>query len=161
MNRKAKKNKNIFSKGMIWRIAYQGVMIGILTLLAFSIGCGFKFDALVDAEGVITAEGRLAQTMAFTVLAFSQLTHVYNLRSNKDSIFKVGLLTNKTLIGATLLSGLLMLIVLAIPFMQGIFEVAALPVNAILVAIGLILAPVLIVEIFKLLKINTIKEERE
>ena len=161
MKRKAKKDKNIFSRGMIWRIAYQGVMIGVLTLLAFAVGCGFNFDNLVDVSGNITEKGMIAQTMAFAVLAFSQLTHVYNLRSNKESIFKVGLLTNKALIGATVISALLMFIVLNVPFLQGIFEVATLPLVDLEWVIGLIIAPIVIVEIFKLLKWNTVKEERE
>ena len=161
MNRKAKKDKNIFSKGMIKRVLYQGVMIGILTLLAFCVGCGWNFDGLVDAAGNITEIGKTAQTMAFAVLAFCQLTHVYNLRSNKESIFKVGLLTNKTLIGATLLSAALMFTVLNIPFFQGIFEVVTLPLVDIEWVIGLVIAPVIIVEIMKLLKLNTVKEERE
>ena len=161
MKRKAKKDKNIFSKGMIKRIAYQGVMIGVLTLLAFCVGCGWNFDGLVDAAGNITEQGQIAQTMAFAVLAFCQLTHVYNLRSNKDSIFKVGLLTNKTLIGATVISALLMFIVLNVPFFQGIFEVLTLPLVDLEWVIGLIIAPVVIVEIMKLLKWNTVKEERE
>ena len=159
MERKAKKNKNIFTKGMIWRIVYQGIMIGAITLLAFCIGCGFKFDALVDANGEITNVGKTAQTMAFAVLAMSQLTHVFNLRSNKKSIFKVGLLTNRTLIGATIISMLLMIIVLNVPFLQNIFEVAQLPMNDIELVTLLIISPVAIVEVFKAFKINTLKDE--
>ncbi len=154
MNRKAKKNKNIFSKGMIWRIVYQGVMIGILTLVAFGVGCNFNFESLSNPE-VATR----AQTMAFAVLAFSELVHVLNLRSNKESIFKVGLFTNKVLIGAIALSAVLMLVVLTIPGLQSIFEVATLSMNDIWVVIGLTFAPLLIVEVFKLLKINTLKDD--
>ena len=110
MNRKPKKNKNVFTKGMIWRIIYQGIMIGGLTLLAFAIGCGFDFNSIVDTEGNATSIGVTAQTMAFAVLALSELVHVFNLRSNKDSIFKVGLLTNKILLGASAISASLMLI---------------------------------------------------
>ena len=160
MNRKAKKDKNIFSKGMIWRVAYQGIMVGILTLLAFCVGCGWNFDGLVDAAGNITTLGQTAQTMAFAVLALCQLTHVFNLRSNKDSIFKVGLLTNKTLIGAVVLSGALMLTVLNLPFLQEIFEVVKLPLVDLEWVIGLVIAPIVIVEVFKLLKLNTVKEEK-
>ena len=97
--------------------------------------------------------------MAFAVLAMSQLTHVFNLRSNKKSIFKVGLLTNRTLIGATLISMLLMIIVLNVPFLQNIFEVTQLPLNDIELVTLLIISPVAIVELFKAFKINTLKDE--
>ncbi len=151
MNRKAKKNNNIFSKGMIWRIIYQGIMIGGLTLLAFSIGCNFDYhnEALMPQ----------AQTMAFAVLAVSQLVHVFNIRSNKDSIFKVKFKTNKTLLIANFVSFLLMLLVLEVPFLQEIFEIANLDLLHWLITIILAVAPLLIVEIFKLLKINTLKDE--
>ena len=161
MNRKPKKNKNVFTKGMIWRVVYQGIMIGGLTLLAFAIGCGFDFNSIVDAEGNVTSIGVTAQTMAFAVLALSELVHVFNLRSNKDSIFKVGLLTNKILLGAIAISASLMLIVLNVPALHGIFEIKMLTLREIGIVTLLSFAPVIIVEIFKLLKINTSKEENE
>lgn len=153
MNRKAKKTNNIFSKGMVWRIIYQGIMVGGLTLLAFSIGCEFNYhnEALMPQ----------AQTMAFAVLAVSQLVHVFNIRSNKDSIFKVGFGTNKTLLGATAISLLLMFVVLEVPFLREIFSVANLDPLHWGIVFLLALAPLIIVEIFKLLKINTLKSEEE
>ena len=161
MNRKPKKNKNVFTKGMIWRIIYQGIMIGGLTLLAFALGCGFDFNSIVDAEGNITQIGVTAQTMAFAVLALSELVHVFNLRSNKESIFKVGLLTNKILLGAIAISASLMLIVLNIPALHGIFEISKLTLGEVGIVTLLSFAPLIVVEIFKLLKINTSKEENE
>ena len=151
MSRKAKKNNNIFSKGMIWRIVYQGIMVGALALLAFSIGCNFDYHN----EELIPQ----AQTMAFAVLAVSQLVHVLNIRSNKESIFKVGFGTNKTLLLANLVSFLLMLLVLEVPFMQEIFEIANLDLSQWLITIVLAVAPLFIVEVFKLFKINTLKDE--
>jgi Ca2+-transporting ATPase len=161
MNRKPKKNKNVFTKGMIWRIIYQGVMIGGLTLLAFALGCGFNFNSIVDTEGNITQIGVTAQTMAFAVLALSELVHVFNLRSNKESIFKVGLLTNKILLGAIAISASLMLIVLNIPVLHGIFEISSLTLREVGIVTLLSFAPLIVVEIFKLFKINTSKEENE
>ena len=161
MNRKPKKNKNVFTKGMIWRIIYQGVMIGGLTLLAFALGCGFNFNSIVDTEGNITQIGVTAQTMAFAVLALSELVHVFNLRSNKESILKVGLLTNKILLGAIAISASLMLIVLNIPVLHGIFEISSLTLREVGIVTLLSFAPLIVVEIFKLFKINTSKEENE
>lgn len=154
MERKARKDKNIFSKGMVWRIIYQGIMVGILTLVAFGAGCGFNFETLADPEVAMTA-----QTMAFAVLGMSELVHAFNTRSNKKSIFKVGFGTNKMLILATAVSLLLMLFVLLVPGVQSIFEIAALSQSNWLWVIGLSFAPLVIVEIFKLLKINALKDE--
>ena len=153
MNRKPNSaGSGIFTKGMIWRIAYQGIMIGALTLIAYMIGLS---TTNVDESTRIQD----AQTMAFVVLAFSELTHVFNIRNNKESIFKTGIGGNKYLLFATLISAMLMLVILFIPALRDIFGIAMLPKENILEVIILSLAPIAIVEIFKLLKINTSKDE--
>ena len=153
MNRKpTKKEKGIFTKGMTWRVVYQGVMIGLLTLAAFIIGLA---TPNVDEVQKI----KIAQTMAFCVLALSELVHVYNIRDNKNSIFKTGILNNTKLILAIIASASLMLVILFIPALRNIFDIAILPKENILETVLLVFAPIVIVEIFKLLKINTIKEE--
>ena len=92
--------------------------------------------------------------MAFIVLAFSELIHVFNVRNNKESLFKTGIGGNKKLIGAIGLSSLLMIIILAIPALREVFSIPILPAQNIIETIILIIAPVIIVEIFKVLKIN-------
>ena len=154
MKRKARKDKNIFSKGMTFRVIYQGIMVGVLTLLAFCIGCRFDFASLANPEVAMTA-----QTMAFAVLAMSELVHAYNVRSNKESIFKIKLKTNMVLVLATLVSLLLMVVVLGVPVLQGMFEVTELSIINWVWVILLSLAPLTIVEILKLFKINTLKDE--
>ena len=154
MKRKARKDKNIFSKGMTFRVIYQGIMVGVLTLLALCIGCRFDFASLANPEVAMTA-----QTMAFAVLAMSELVHAYNVRSNKESIFKLKLKTNMVLVLATLVSLLLMVVVLGVPVLQGMFEVTELSITNWVWVILLSLAPLTIVEILKLFKINTLKDE--
>ena len=154
MKRKARKDKNIFSKGMTFRVIYQGVMVGALTLLAFSIGCGFNFASLANEEVAMTA-----QTMAFAVLAMSELVHAFNVRSNKESIFKLKLKTNMVLVLAAVVSLLLMIVVLEVPALQSMFEVAELSLTNWIWVILLSFAPLTIVEIMKLFKINTLKDE--
>ena len=101
-----KQKKGIFTKGMTWRIIYQGIMIGLLTLAAFVIG--------LSTEGISEEEKvRTGQTMAFYVLALSELVHIYNIRDNKKSIFKTGIFSNSKLILASLGSATLMFIILA------------------------------------------------
>lgn len=159
MNRKPKDTKKgIFTKGMVLRVIYQGIMIGTLTLIAFCIGL-----ATPNIEGtpeyVEHVKIEIGQTMAFSVLALSQLVHVFNIRDNKNSIFKTKQFNNKTLLGAIAISALLMITILVVPVLRQIFSIWALPVENILEVICLVFAPIVIVEIFKLFKINSVKDE--
>ncbi|MDR0978515.1 MAG: HAD-IC family P-type ATPase, partial [Lachnospiraceae bacterium] len=80
MSRKpVKTRQGIFTKGMTKRVVYQGAMIGFLTLAAFIIG--LNTEGKTDIEKL-----QIGQTMAFLVLALSQLVHVFNVRDNKQSI---------------------------------------------------------------------------
>ena len=186
MDRKPiKKNEGIFTKGRTFRIVYQGVMIGLLTLAAFLIGIATpddKLPTMVRMDGAVysvdeienldeaLANGaeyidkqevkvEIGQTMAFIVLAFSELVHVFNVRDNKNSIFKTGILGNRVLILAVLASAALMGIILVVPALRHIFSIPVLPIGNLIETLGLVLAPVVIVEILKLFKINTAKDE--
>ena len=159
MQRKpVKPNNGIFTKGMTWRVIYQGIMIGGLTLAAFMIGLATTNTPI---NGLTLDESKIevGQTMAFITLALSELVHVFNVRDNKKSILKTGILNNMKLIGAIVISAMLMFIILLIPGLREIFSIPILPTQNIIELVGLILAPLVIVEIFKLLKINTSKEE--
>ena len=154
-----KPKKGVFTKGMIWRVVYQGVMIGIITLAAFVIGLGTKNVPVI--EGLTEQEVRveIGQTMAFVVLALSELVHVFNIRNNKESIFKTKIFNNGKLILAILVSAILMFVILLIPGLRAIFSIPVLPMSNIVEIVILVLLPMVIVEIFKLFKINTIGEE--
>lgn len=153
-----KPGKGVFTKGMTWRVFYQGVMIGLLTLAAFIIGLA---TTTTPIEGLTLDESKIevGQTMAFVTLAFSELVHVFNVRNNKKSVFKTGIFNNMKLIGAVVISALLMLVILLIPGLREIFSIPVLPRENIIELVLLVLAPLAIVEIFKLLKINSAKEE--
>ncbi|MDD4010476.1 MAG: cation-translocating P-type ATPase C-terminal domain-containing protein, partial [Fermentimonas sp.] len=147
MTRKPRDPKRgFFSKGMIWRIVYQGSTIGLISLAAYYIGRN-------DGGQV------LGQTMAFAVLAFSQLFHVRNLHSNKLSSFRTSLASNKHLILAILASALLMLAVLLIPVARDVFGIVEMDGIHWLYVIGLSLVPIVVVEIVKALKLNHTKDE--
>ena len=154
MKRKPLKNtkKGIFTKGMTWRIVYQGLMIGLITLTAFIIG--LSTPDVSQEEKV-----KIGQTMAFYVLALSELVHVFNIRDNKRSIFKTGIFNNSKLILATVVSASLMFVILFTQGLRDIFGLVMLPAMHVFETVMLVLAPVIIVEIFKLLKINTTKDE--
>ena len=151
-----KSGKGIFTKGMTWRVIYQGVMIGLLTLAAFIIGLATPEAELPQIEGLTVQEIKVevGQTMAFTVLALSELVHVFNVRNNKKSLFKTKALSNKYLLLAIAVSATLMLVILFVPFLREVFSIPVLPTANIIETIALVFAPLVIVEIFKLLKIN-------
>ena len=160
MNRKpTKPGKGVFTKGMTWRVVYQGIMIGLLTLGAFMLGLATTTEPI---DGLTLDESKIevGQTMAFVTLAMSELVHVFNVRNNKLSIFKTGIANNKKLLLAILASAALMIVILAIPFLREVFSIPVLPTGNIIELVLLILAPIAIVEIFKLLKINTTKDEQ-
>ena len=186
MDRKPiKKDEGIFTKGRTFRIVYQGIMIGLLTLAAFLIGIATpddKLPTMIRMDGAVysvdeignldeaLANGaeyvepqevkvEIGQTMAFMVLAFSELVHVFNIRNNKKSIFKTHPFNNKMLLLAIGASAALMLVILLVPALRHIFSIPILPMGNLIETILLIIAPLVIVEIFKLLKINTTKDE--
>ena len=159
MKRKpAKPGKGVFTKGMTWRVIYQGAMIGLLTLAAFMIGLATTKEPI---NGLSLDESKIevGQTMAFITLAMSELVHIFNIRDNKKSIFKTKIFNNSKLIWAILASAALMFAILFIPALREIFSIPILPTGNILELVLLVFAPTVIVEIFKLLKINTAKEK--
>ncbi len=143
MTKKPKpKKEGIFAHGLGVRVILQGIMFAILSLVGFVLG-----------EKAMGIEG--GQTMAFMVLALSQTIQAFNMRS-EHSLFKIGFFTNKTLNGAVLISVALMLLVLFTPI--GIaFGLVILPWQLYLVALGLILVPIVVMELSKFIMYLTNK----
>jgi Ca2+-transporting ATPase len=77
------------------------------------------------------------QTMLFTTLTLSQMGNALALRSRHDSLFKIGLFSNMALLGAVLLTFVLQLAVVYLPFLQGLFKTQALPVSELLISLVL------------------------
>lgn len=138
--------KGFFSKGMVWRIIYQGMTFGLISLAAYLIG--FKDGGQP-----------LGQTMAFAVLGFAELIHVRNLHSNKISCFKISLFANKALIGAVVLSAAFMVLILLIPPLMNVFGIVAMDKIHWMYVLLLSLTPIVVVELMKLFKINNSKDE--
>ena len=150
MNRKPRDNsKGIFTKGMTYRVVYQGIMIGLLTLFAFALGLRGT-ENLPETERVA-----IAQTMAFAVLSLSELVHVFNIRNNKKSMFTSGIFSNKILILADLLSASFVFIILFVPALRNIFSIAVLPKEKIIETIILIFSPIVVVELLDLGLLST------
>ena len=128
--------KHDISNGLGVRVALQGAMFGLLSLVAFFIG--WKFTG--------TEEG--GQTMAFMVLALCQIVQAFNMRSGR-SLFKIGFFGNKQLNKAALVSLALVLLVLFTPI-SSIFGLVYLEWELYLIALGLILVPLPVMEIAKI-----------
>ena len=129
------KNEGIFAHGLGLRIILQGLMIGILSLTGFYLG------------EKMTGELAGGQTLAFMVLALSQVVQSFNMRS-EHSLFRIGLLSNKKLNGAAALSIVLMCLVLFTP-VRSIFGLITLPRNVYLIGLGLIFVPLVVMEFSK------------
>ncbi len=145
-----KKEESIFAHGVGISAIWQGLMVGIITLVAFFVG--WKMSGNADPNN-----NALAETMAFSVLAISQLIHAFNVRSG-HSLFKVGFFSNKNMVKAFFASLALTLVVLFVPFMQDIFKVSYMNLQEWLVVIGLSLVPLVLVEISKIFTDRSVKD---
>ncbi len=145
--------KGMFTKGLIWRISYQGFLFGTFSLVAFLIGKNHG-SVVSPQHGLM-----VGQTMAFITLTLCQLVHVRNLHSNRKSQLRTSIFHNKYLLGAIFISLIFMLAVLLVPTFREAFKFSTLTTDLWLIAIGLSIAPLFFVELFKFLKINTSKDE--
>ena len=142
MNRKPINNKKgIFSDGLWGKIIVEGIMIGMLTLVAFSIGN--KFYSL-----------EVGRTMAFLSIGLLELVHSLNIKSER-SIFETGLFENKYLIGSFILGAFIQIIVVIVPLFAKIFELTSLNITQWIITLIISILPIPIMEIQK--KQNDIK----
>ena len=130
------KSEGLFAHGYGLQIILQGIMFGGLSLIAYVIGK--KFGGGLQG----------GTTLAFMVLALTQIVQSYNMRSGK-SLFKTGVFTNKTLNNAALVAIVLMAFVMFVPPVAKVFGLILLPVELYFVGLGLIIAPAFVMEIAK------------
>ena len=128
------KTESIFANGLGIQVVLQGFMFAVLTLIGF-------------VAGEKTVGLQAGQTMAFIVLALSQIVQSYNMRS-AHSLFKIGFFGNKKLNGAALVSVILVLAVLFTP-LRIAFGFVILPLWLYALALGLVLVPLAVMEISK------------
>jgi Ca2+-transporting ATPase len=124
-------------------IITQGAFLALCSLLAY-------WFVLVVEKGSVER----ARTACFIVLACSQLFHSFNCRNMKESIFKVGFLTNNKLVMATLFSFALQMSVIYIPFLQGVFKTVPLGLYDWLLVVVISSFPLWAMEIVKLIRRN-------
>ena len=139
MNEKPRpKNQSILTKKVLTNICVEGVVIGVMTMIAFYVG--FMRNAEV------------ASTMAFSTLCLSRLVHGFNCKSDKPVWFTKKMWNNKSMIGAFFVGFVLLNAVLLVPALQGIFAVAPLTIAELLTVYGLSLGTFVIVQILKMIR---------
>ena len=138
MNKKPiNSRKSIFADGLWNKIIVEGIMIGLLTLLAFSLGNKYF--------GV-----EVGRTMAFVSIGLLELIHSFNIKSEK-SIFKTGIMENKFLIGSFVLGILVQTIVVLIPQLAEVFKLVPLTSTQWIITLIISILPIPIIEIQKFL----------
>lgn len=143
MDQKPRNSKDgIFAGGVGFDVAYQGLLVTVLTLIAYYLGKGPLFD---PACGTAAAQGT---TMAFLTLSMAEIFHSYNMRSLKGSIFKLKT-HNIYLFGAMIVSLLLTFVVIEVPAIATLFDFATIDIVEYLTAMGLAVAVIPVVEIVK------------
>ena len=139
MNEKPRpKNQSILTKKVLTNICVEGIVIGVMTMIAFYVG--FMRNAEV------------ASTMAFSTLCLSRLVHGFNCKSDKPVWFTKKMWNNKSMIGAFFVGFVLLNAVLLVPALQGIFAVAPLTIAELLTVYGLSLGTFVIVQILKMIR---------
>jgi Ca2+-transporting ATPase len=116
-------NENVFARGLATTILWVGLLMGLI-----SLGVGYAYWRMGSD---------LWRTMIFTTITLSEMGYVMAIRSRRDSLFKIGLFSNPALVGAVVLTTLLQLAVIYVPFLQGWFQTEALPLPDLLVCIAL------------------------
>ena len=143
--------ESFFANGAGIRAIIGGALIGSLTLAAFFYGLyehGFALDSKNITDDAIT----YARTMAFVVLAASQLFYALSMRHSSKSIFQVGIFTNKYLIGAIFIGLLLQVGVISVPFLAAAFKVQMLSVADWGLVFGFAVIPLIVNELIKMVK---------
>ena len=133
-----KKNESLFSDGLFYKIALEGLLVGAISLAIYIYALNFSLE--------------IARTMTFLTLSFSQLIHSINVRSADSVVFKKGLFTNKFSLYAIAVSLVLQLTIIFIPFTRSIFKIVSLPLNLWMIVILSSLIPLILVEIIKLIR---------
>ena len=131
------KEEPLFSRAFSRRLAWQGALVGGITLLAY--GLGFH----------LTGTFAVANTMAFATLTFSQLFHAFDVRSETTPLFRLGVLSNKAMNKAFLAGAALQAAVLLAPPLQGVFAVVPMDLAQWGIVLGLALTPLVVCELAK------------
>ncbi|KPU43796.1 calcium-transporting ATPase 1 [Oxobacter pfennigii] len=144
----------ILNKSMITGIAVQSVALVAAVLGAYLVALNRYPDYLVNAEHLM-----YARTYAFTTLISAELIRAYSSRSERFTIFKIGVFSNRILVYASILSFALLAAVIYIPVLRPVFETVSLNINDWGVILMFCFVPFLSGEIYKVVRRNVLKQE--
>jgi P-type Ca2+ transporter type 2C len=130
--------QGMFANGLVFKIIFEGAMIGFLALFAYTVGNRMK-----PGDDIT-----LGRTMCFAVLSLSQLFHSFNMRS-EFSLLKIGLFSNLKLLFSFILCTLLQFSVIMIKPFPTIFKVTPLNANQWIIVFILSFIPIIVVELQK------------
>ncbi len=154
MNRKPRDQKEgIFSNGVGAAVVYQGIMVTALTILAYWLG----YSGILEF-GTVEDKFRAGTTMAFLTMSMAEIFHSYNMRSQFHSIFKLKT-HNIALFGAMILSLLLSSAVIFVPALRTLFHFESITFAEYLVALGLAVLVIPIVEAVKAIT-NAVRKKK-
>ncbi len=152
MRRKPRDAKaGIFAGGMGIDVVYQGVMVTVLVMISYFIGHYMETGTWTITD---SAHGT---TMAFLTMSMAEVFHSLNMRSQRQSIFKLGS-QNKTLLLAALASFVATTLVCEVPFLADAFGFTSVEFTEYLVAIALGVLVIPIVELVKFIQRKTAKQ---
>ena len=146
--------ESFFAHGAGVRAVIGGTLIGLFTLLAFYYGLvqhGYQIGSTMLSKDALKTALPYARTMAFVVLAASQLFYSLSMRSFTKSIFKIGIFSNLFLIGSILVGILLQIVVITVPFLAVAFGVHNLSLSEWGIVLCFALIPLVVNEIIKFL----------
>ena len=142
--------EGVFAGGMGFAIAYQGLLVTLITLASYFIGKYVLFEQHAAAGVALDYDAAgLGTSMAFLTLSMAEICHSFNMRSLHGSIFKMKK-QNLWLWGAAALSLILTTVVIEVPFLANAFDLARLDLVEYAVALGLAISIIPIVEIIKI-----------
>lgn len=149
------KNEGIFARGLLQKIAINARVFTIVTLFGYYLG------SYVDTISPwVDASQHVGQTVAFLILAYSSILHVFNVRSSQ-SIFKVNLATNKALVEMALLALAITTAVALLPFTQELFGLVHISLNHWFLVGILSIVPIAVNELIKFHRLPEAEEEEE
>ena len=147
------KNEGIFARGLLQKIAINAGVFTIVTLFGYYLG------SYVDTISPwVDASQHVGQTVAFLILAYSSILHVFNVRSSQ-SIFKVNLATNKALFEMALLALAITTAVALLPFTQELFGLVHISLNHWFLVGILSIVPIAVNELIKFHRLPEAEEE--
>lgn len=137
------RNEGIFARGLWQKIGINAFVFTVITLFGFYLG------ANVDSVSYFfDASHEVGQTVAFLILAYSSILHVFNVRSTQ-SIFRVKLATNKSLFEMAVLAVIITTVIALVPFTQDLFGLVPIGMNHWLLVFGLSIVPIFVNEMIK------------